>query len=414
MTAGRLKNVIMLLFFYPVYFTLSGIYGVESQSGRGLIFPFTVILGIYCALAVGLNLLRHPKVKVGSKLPLMFLVLVYLIVIHTLIGFGLFNNISSVLVNIQYLSGVLGVFISIYLIRYRKQSVKELFFNISIVFLVAIISNLSLSIVNVGLMQTFSRHIYPFTVLGGIHQIYVYYPYIVSVVFLFALPLWERRSKLTIPVYLLVTAYILVLQVRGAVISYLLGLFTYNLMFSRRSKILNTVIILLMIAFMFYVFPIDVLFGRFINTSSSVISGRENVWKVYIENLIEDPLYIVRGSYSKGSTAHLFSGDPFQQGIGHSYHNQYIEVLDSYGAFIFIVFTGSLLYYLFLCTRKIRESNLDSSIYNYWITLVVYHFLIDLNVNVPLRVTNPAIMYLFYWTSLYLSIQHAWASGFID
>ena len=69
MTAGRLKNVIMLLFFYPVYFTLSGIYGVESQSGRGLILPFTIILGIYCALAVGLNLLRHPKVKVGSKLP---------------------------------------------------------------------------------------------------------------------------------------------------------------------------------------------------------------------------------------------------------------------------------------------------------------------------------------------------------
>lgn len=70
-------------------------------------------------------------------------------------------------------------------------------------------------------------------------------------------------------------------------------------MFSRRSKILNTVIILLMIAFMFYVFPIDVLFGRFINTSSSVISGRENVWKGYIENLIEDPLYIVRGAILK-------------------------------------------------------------------------------------------------------------------
>lgn len=133
----------------------------------------------------------------GSKLPLMFLVLVYLIVIHTLIGFGLFNNISSVLVNIQYLSGVLGVFISIYLIRYRKQSVKELFFNISIVFLIAIISNLSLSIVNVGLMQTFSRHIYPFTVLGEYIK-YMFITHILSPLY-FCLPCHYGKEGVNLP-----------------------------------------------------------------------------------------------------------------------------------------------------------------------------------------------------------------------
>lgn len=410
MKLGKLKDNIMLLFFFPVYFSIDGIYkytGLGETPSRGLILPFTVILGIYSILCMAINNLKLPKVRIQNKLLPMIVILVYLIIMHTLLGYGLFNNLSSILLNLQYLSGILGIYISIYLINYRKLGVEKVFYYISVLFLLAIISNISISILKVGFTQTFSRNIYRSTFLGGIYHVLVYYPFIVSIVFLFALPFWERNKKLMFPVYLLVTIYVISLQVRGAIISYLLGLIIYFLKFSRKNKIVIGISLILMIVLVINLLPTDILFGRFLDKNSSFISGREKIWKVYIENLSNDPLYIIRGSYSKASTSNLLNDDPFKRGL-HSYHNQYIEIIDSYGIFILILFLSILVYYLLICFKKVKHLKLNKDIYYYWITLVILHFVIDLNVNVPIRVTNPAIIYLFYWTSIYLTIQNTY------
>lgn len=43
--------------------------------------------------------------------------------------------------------------------------------------------------------------------------------------------------------------------------------------------------------------------------------------------------------------------------------------------------------------------------FKYWTFLVLVHLLIDLNTNVPLKVTNPSIIHLFYWSTLFLLIK---------
>lgn len=408
MKKEKRKNLILLMFFFPVYFTPSGIYQsqaaslVESTSGN-IIFPFTVLLGLYSLVKISTTKINNPKLRLESKISRMVTILIYLVVMHMLLGYALYQDTTSVILNLQYLSGLLGIFIAIYLVNYKKLNVEKMFFVISVIFLFAIISNVGVSVSKVGLEQTFSRNIYGATILGGIHHKIIYYPFIVSIIFLFALPEWEKRSGLMIPVYFLITTYILILQVRGAVVSYLVGLVLYFMFFSKKSKTISLSSILLIFISIISLFPKDILFGRFMNKSSSLVSGREVVWKVYFENLIKDPLYIIRGSYSKASTSYLSWGNPLEEGI-HSYHNQYLEILDSYGFFLFVFFLSILIYYIILNWRKTKKIK-NNEILKYWLILTIIHMVIDLNINVPIRITNPAIIYLFYWTSLSLLIQ---------
>lgn len=404
MKSTKLKDNILLLLFFPIYFSINGIYKPD-QLGRGLILPFTFVLGIYCIIYISMNTMKQGKINIENKLGPMIFLLIYLIIMHTLIGYYKFKNINSILLNFQYFTGILGIFISMYLFKYRKLEIENIFFKISLIFLVAIIMNIIYSISKVGVASTFARSIYPGTPLGGIHQIFVYYPFIVAIVFLIALPLWEKKGLIYLPIYSLISIYIIMIQVRGAIVSYLLGLVSYFIIFSKKDRLKRIFYFILITIFVFKILPKEVLIGRFASSSSSVISGRENVWKGYINNLVDDPFYIVRGSYSKSSTSSLFSGSAFEKGIGHSYHNQYIEILDSYGAFIFILFMAIILYYIYICFNNIKYKKHNRNIYYYWMSLVLIQFIVDLNVNVPIRVTNSGIIYLFYWTSLYFCIQ---------
>lgn len=404
----KLKDSILLLLFFPVYFTVSGIYKYNSSDeiiAGGLILPFTFILGIYSVIYILIKTKKNYKIKIQNKLGPMVILLMYTIIIHTIIGYLKYQNISSLLLNFQYLSGILGIFIAFYFIKYQDIKVEKLFFNISIIFLFAIISHIIYSIYEVGSVQTFGRTIYPSTPLGGIHQMFVYYPFIISVVFLFALPLWEKKGMLILPVYTLVSTYIVMIQVRGAIISFVVGIVFYFVVFSKENRLLKFFSLMLIVFLVVTILPKEVLLGRFTDTSSSVLSGREKVWKHYITNLLNDPFHIIRGSYSKATTSEILNSDPMSQGIGSSFHNQYIEILDSYGIFIFILFAVIIIYYLYLCFKKIKYLDQDKINYYYWMFLVIIHLLIDLNVNVPIRVTNSSIIYLFYWTALYLSIQ---------
>lgn len=404
----NLLNIIIPLFFFPIYFTLQGIYKVGVYS-RGLVLPLTFFLGIIVFCIMFVNSMLKKNVVIKTKTLIYVIILYYLMLCHTLVGYLFYYQGTSVILYFQQLTGLLGIFIAVWIIKSRKMKLEDIYFKLSIVFTLAILSNIASSINKVGIIQTFSRQIYPSTHLGGIHQIHIYYPFIVSMVFLFALPIWEKHKYLFLPVYSLVTIYIVMLQVRGAILSYLTGLISYFMIFTKRNKFVKLVTLTLIFTFLFIFLPRDVIIGRFDTRGSgtSFISGREKVWEVYLKNLKNDPLYIIRGSYLKSNMANKLSEDPLRQGVGHSYHNQYIEIIDSYGIIIFLAFMAIILKFLFICRKQVLRLNKDKrQIYNYWLFLVLLHFIIDLNVNVPLRVTNPAIMYFFYWTSFYLGLHN--------
>src|SRR5699024_133131 len=109
------------------------------------------LLGVYSTIKLLGSFLKKERIKEITYISTFLIALLYVIVIHTLIGYAKFLNPISLIINIQYLTGFFGIVIALYLFNYRKIKIEKIFYDISIIFFVAIILNLFYSIFKVGI-----------------------------------------------------------------------------------------------------------------------------------------------------------------------------------------------------------------------------------------------------------------------
>lgn len=407
MIKRRLIDNLPFIFFFPVYFTPGGLYKYSIETvaqPQGLVLPFLVVLGFYAGYKMIENVFRNTISLKSQTTKIFILIIIFftLVMSYTLVGLIIYGNFYSLIINLSFVSGILGLAIAVYLVQIRKIKTEELFIKISYVYLAAIILNLAFSIYKVGIQQTFSRYMYAATPIGGIYHIWIYYPFIVASVFLFALPYWENNKLTFIPVYALVALYLMSLQVKGPIVLFAVGFLSYFIFFTKKYRTLKILGLVSSIGIILLVLPTQFLIGRFSIPGYSILSDREVIWVNFLKDISNNPIYLIRGSFTKSLT---LSNDPL---LGfNSLHNQYLEILDSYGIIIFTVFIIILFIYLidiYMNVKKLKYHD-NANIYRFWLFVVVLNMGIDLNTNVPLRVPNPSIILFFYWTSVYLLIS---------
>lgn len=407
MNKKRIIDNLIYIFFFPVYFTPSGIYKYSIDTvaqPQGLVLPILVILGFFAVYKMLRSIFQNAISfkRQTTKLFILILFFFVLIMAYTLVGIIIYKNFYSLIINLSFASGLLGLAIAVYLVQIRKIRTEDLFVKISYVYLVAIMLNLSFSIINVGFQQTFSRYMYAATPFGGIYHIWIYYPFIVAGVFLFALPYWEKKKLIFIPTYALIALYLFSLQVKGPIVLFAIGFLSYFVFFTNKYKLLKILGLISSIGLILVFVPTRFLIGRFSIPGASILSDREVIWFNFLKKISNNVGYLVRGSFTKSLS---LSSDPV---LGfNSLHNQYLEILDSYGIIIFTIFLMILAVYLmdiFMNIKKLNNGN-NTHIYKFWLFVVILNLGIDLNTNVPLRVPSPSIILFFYWTSVYLLIN---------
>lgn len=371
----------------------------------GLILPLTAILGIVAFFFLTNYFIKNWKINLKYLNPMLVSIIIFgtIILGYTILSYALYSDIQSVVLSLQFLSGLVGIFISIYFVKFRKMDIKEIFRGIAIVFFIAIISNIVLSIMKIGVTSTFSRGIYAATPLGGIYQILIYFPFILANVFLFSLPFW--KSKYSKIMFIIITLYLLSIQVKGAIILFVTGVIIYYWFFSQNNVRRNRIILIFVVTMMIVILPKEFLLGRFISSSGNLISGREIVWQEYFIALKNNPSLLITGSFVKAKGISTKVGNITGGGY-HSFHNQYLEILDSYGLIIFSLFIVTIINFLKKIYNKIKFlKNEDAKVYTYFFIVILLNLILDLNINVPLRVTNPAIILYFYWTTIFLTLE---------
>lgn len=380
--------------FTPIYFTTSGVFIAEvGESGlhlgmTGLVFPLVFFLGIVFFLYTLKHILATKSVNmeiINNKMILLFFMIGSFLIILTLIGILLTNDLGGIIKLGQYLTGGIGIIVSIYLFSIKKMDPSYFFGKLVILYTVIIIIHYLTSIILFGL-NPISGSVYPSVLGAGIYQSRVYYPYLVTMIFFAGFPyLTNRFHKYTFLFYILFLFYVFTLQVRGAMISFLV-ISVLVLVFSLKAKAKYY-------AF-FVIFFFLILFNIFVENIESLgrigeiekikdLNGRTIMWIEVFKNL---------------SIENIFVGSFFND-IDHiSAHNQYFEfiTLSGFIPLTMLGFVGLLAIKIFLDSYKYNDNTL-----RVFSLLIFSTLIIDMNINVPLTNTNPAIHYWFIWSGIY-------------
>ncbi|MDY0277320.1 MAG: hypothetical protein RBQ97_04480 [Acholeplasma sp.] len=403
-----LRKWLYLIFFYPLYLDINGVYKASSSSGNsseGFVLSWMFVLSGIIILKILYEIFREKKLIILKELIsilTLVLIFVFVVVMQSLIGYLFFDTLTIFIINGQLLAAMTGIIVSYYFIIVKKFSFEEIVFSISLLFLFAALSNLIVSIYKLGIQDTFGRNIWPSTFFGGIYHHFIYYPYIVSQVFLFALPLWFKKIKgLAIFIYIFIFIYILVFQVRGAIISYSIGLVIFSVYYLKFNFKY-----LVCFSFTFLIFllliPRNILIGRFFESPIEMLSHRTNFFSTFITNVVSSPSYLLIGSLSK---SYLYDIPRNQFSGIFSLHNQYINIFDNYGLPIVIILILILVIYYQLLKNNIRsiKDKITSKLHTYWTLIVLLSLSIDLNINEQLSTANPGIYMFFFWSAILFS-----------
>lgn len=379
------------LIFFPLYLTTSGIYKSEvSSTGlhlgeTGLVFPISFFIGVIMLGIIIINIIHERKIHTAYfsnfvlKQAIYFFVFVFFLM---LVGVIIEGSLNSLLRGIQIITGASGIIISIYLFGYKKINPKDFFGKVAILFILVICLNFISSYITVG-PQSFGPSLQP-TIFGiGIYQSRVYYPFIVSLICFMGLPYVYEKTKYFVLPYLYVFGfYIFCLQVRGALISFIILLSIAILLylnFKVKTAFLTS-LLLLTLAFKEYITNTDIL-GRFSQVEKfKNLNGRMEIWRDIIENM--DTKTFLFGNF-------LIDKD------GITAHNQFLQNLDM-GGFLLII--PLILIFIFALYITIYSAFMKQKNITFLSLVILVNFIVDLNVNVPISNTNPSIHYWFYWS----------------
>lgn len=394
----KLKMWLNLIFFFPFYFTLEGVYKASSISGNyseGAVFSGLFILVFIIVLLFFFNKLNFVLIKDLNFGLLLLLILVLFLFAHTLVGYLFFDSFTIFIVNGQFVAALSGLLIAHYFIFNLNYKVQDILLSISILFIFALLSNLIVSIYVIGIDSTFGRNIWPSTFLSGIYHHWVYYPYIVSFVCLFSLPIWFKKSKyLALVVYILFLFYILIFQVRGAIISFLIGSIVFAFKYIKIRKIYY-LIGLVIVPTLFYFFPLTRFVGRFYESPIQMLSHRLPFIQLFLSNFTLNSLYIFIGSISKLT---LYGIERNTTAGIITLHNQYLNLIDNYGVFVAIYVFSIIIGYLVEFKKRLNQlpSTQTHEDYTYWFYIIITILSIDLNINEQLTTGNPGVYLTFY------------------
>lgn len=403
------KKHLLLFSFYPIYISLAGIYRGERDKyliePGGAIFPLSFYVGLLLtAFYIYKLAVKRDRIECPAPIKRLFGGLAVVSCLLALAGAGISGSVIPLVRCLQLMSGGVGIILAVWFLRISRFDFKELCGIISIIFLVHIAFHLGWSFYEIG-WQTLSRSISLRTPFGGIHQFLIYYPYIVSAVFLFALPFW-RDSKWFIPIYLFVGAYLSVIMARGAVLEYYFAITIYMLFFSKRLLLSRILVVSFWLVFIILLLDDTVYLGRF--SHSIVLGRREEYWFQMWENIRASTGYLFYGTLFGGTTLPAgYAFDP-SRSLGGGMHNQYLDFL-KYGGLILLSFYGALFISFYVsASRKVKNivNSTGDRLAQWGLVIIILQCLISFNTNTPLRITNPAIIIWFYWTGYYVCLEN--------
>lgn len=389
------KNYISLLpiMFLPIYISTSGIFISEvSVTGlhlgeTGLVFPLVFFIGILLFFSILIKVLKNRKINkeiLKNPITRIFITLGIYFVFLVAIGSLFSGNYKGIIKLLQYLTGGAGIAISVYLFSVKRISPPRFFGYLAVFFLIIIFLQSVTSIAMFGI-NPLSGTIYPSILGAGIYQSRVYFPYIVTLIFFCGLPyLIKRFGSLSILIFIVYLFYIFTLQVRGAMVSFVV-MSTFYLLFASNLKLKYWALLpVLSIPFLFEFISSNKDFLGRIGEVEKVqdLNGRTDLWmSILTEMKISNFLF---GSYFND--------------IDHiSAHNQYFEFLTLGGFFPLIVLILLFIYSLKMFKDSFKYNDSTLKIFS---LIMITTLLVDLNVNVPLINTNPAIHYWFFWSGI--------------
>lgn len=393
------KFLKIVLTFSPIFITKSGIYqSYVTETGlhlgeTGLVFPLSFFIGMFLFLYFIVVTLKNQKIYLGDYSNFKFIIFTFLFLGFFLSSIGvIINSDTSVYLRfLQFCTGYVGFFLFWYYFVYKKYEIIEVFGYIGLTYLLVIILNYGYSIMKIGL-RSFGPDLIPSIGFFGIYQTHVYYPYIVTLICFMGLPyLHLKYQKLIIPYLSLFMVYVLCWQVRGAIFTFFIALIIAFFIYLNAKERIKY-IILFTIVFIFLQIKLgnDFFIGRFADIDSiSSFNGRTEIWLSIFHNI---------NSFS------FIVGNMFKDIDGISAHNQYLQFFDLGGILFLsplIVLWGWFFFkwiLLYIKYKNIKKPELLTAIY--FLSIIMVNFLIDLNVNTPLNVTNPAIHYWFYWAGV--------------
>jgi hypothetical protein len=405
-----------ILALFPIYFGLDGLYKTNDITKTGFIMPLSFFIGIVIAILFVNKVMIYGRLripKVIQRIPIYF----FFALIISICGVGLSGDIVPIVLYAQFLSGVFGIILAIWFFCYKKMDFEWITGFVSKLYFVLIVLNIFRAVTTTGFAHFTSRFTeVPGTPWWSIYHAFVYYPYIVSMVFLYAIPYWKQRVKTWVffLLYSGVFVYLWLFQVRGAVLTFGVGLLLYMFFYVKIKKLIGTIIsIVMLVSVLVLYLPYDMVVGRFTNNSESLIKsvgGRDYLYVSFFNNITSDRLYILAGSLFKGrqiGETSAISTDFNKGSIGGSYHNQYLEFIEYGGIFLLVGFFWCIYPIIKKLIQYTRDStNSQYKNVSYWMIIMLVQLVIDMNINVPLRVTNPAIMYWFYWSGLGIYVSY--------
>ncbi|MBF0557327.1 MAG: hypothetical protein HQL08_00950 [Nitrospirae bacterium] len=402
------RDKLWLLVFVPVFFTTSGIYrgqrtnigDIYSLQQGGLVLPLTFFIGVLIALFIILNFLRNGKAYVPAIVrPVLILFLVSTAM--GLIGWIISGTPVPFILSAQFSSGYLGIVLALWFFKYRQMDFITACGFISKIYIVNMLLHMAYSYYMVGLVSTV-RGMVPETPLWGINQIFVYYPLIISAVFMFALPYWLKYGKkVFVPVYLFVFSYVYLCEVKAATISFVSAMVFYFAVVNKDKRVIKAASVLIISLLMWF-------FSGHGRISSHMFSDATR-WAHYAavsENIVKEPAHFIYGNLF-GGTEITDSGRSILGPIGGSVHNQYVDYFQYGGIILLSAYALFFIAYYKYMMRGIDDvnKNPEQRFIIWWLGIVSIQAIVDFNVDTPLRSVNPAIIYWFYWFGALLTAR---------
>ncbi len=373
------------LIFLPIFFTLNGIYkGVVTENGlhlgeSGLVFPLIFFWGIYTCISIINHLIKTKELRLNKNISTIITLIVIYTTCVTSIGYVYHLDIIVFLRLLQFLSFIFGITIYYYLFIIKEYDF-DLFFNSLFKFLVfIIILHYISSFIEMGVIPSV-KSISPNIFSMGIYQSRVYYPYLIICLFFFSIN-FVTNTQFKLIGILLMGLYVFSLQVRGALISYILFstlFFIINIKNKLILMILSILTIMLLSVAFTHINIVDL--GRFGDIGKfTSFNGRLDIWNKDL--VINNPIQ-------------LLVGNLFYDPDNISSHNQYINFYVYGGILMLILMSIIILGFIYLIYKSMmyRDFKLISILFTFFIPILV-----DMNVNVPLNNINSSIIYTFIW-----------------
>jgi hypothetical protein len=412
---------LLILLFFPIHFRPSGVYRGRGDdlwfydvAGRiiekgGLIVPLAFLAGVVVSILLFWRMAhRWTAFRSLKGWLLSFLPLVLASLVLGLAGVLSSRCLAPGLLTLQSLSGLAGVCLAIWAFHWWKLDFELFCGRLSLLYLANILIHVAWSYHLIG-METFGRQIVFETPFWGIYQLLSYWPAVVAMVFLFALPYWRKKIVAT-PLFLVVGYYLYFINVRTVVLYFLFGLLLFLAFFSEKKR-LARIFLGLIVAFLVF---LAVMRHPWLKRFRMPDLGKRDIyWFMTLDHIRESLWYLVYGTLFEAKTILPQTDWSLGKSLGVSYHNQYLEYMKQGG----MLLLGSFLYFL---TRFLKEIwgrvrtlyRSEGMMVGWGLVLIFLDVCLNFNSNTPLRVTFPAVMTWFFWTGYFIHLnQRAEALG---